>query len=164
MSKLACGLAAMLALSTVNTAVAQSAPGGIIQTGPNANGAVTNNNIITTPKSLGEVAAERVQACEVRHNMKIASEKSVSDETQPSQYSGDTDHYIQHIAFRSCRWLSSRYADLDGYLEITITTVDGPGDSNASGTNYVLDPGAFAKYIEYFNSMEDENVTNYVSN
>jgi len=34
----------------------------------------------------------------------------------------------------------------------------------ASGTDYVLKPDSFAHYNEYFNSMEDENVTNYISN
>src|SRR5580658_2226056 len=34
----------------------------------------------------------------------------------------------------------------------------------ASGTNYVLKSDSFAHYVEYFNSMEDENVTNYISN
>lgn len=34
----------------------------------------------------------------------------------------------------------------------------------ASGTDFELKPDSFAHYIEYFNSMEDENVTNYISN
>jgi hypothetical protein len=34
----------------------------------------------------------------------------------------------------------------------------------AAETNYVLKPDSFAHYVEYFNSMEDENVTNYISN
>jgi hypothetical protein len=34
----------------------------------------------------------------------------------------------------------------------------------ASGTNYVLQPDSFKPYIEHFNSMEDENITNYISN
>jgi hypothetical protein len=34
----------------------------------------------------------------------------------------------------------------------------------ASGSNYVLKPDSFEHYIEYFNSTEDENVTNYISN
>lgn len=34
----------------------------------------------------------------------------------------------------------------------------------ASPTNYVLTADSFSHYIQYFNSMEDENVTNYISN
>jgi Trehalase len=34
----------------------------------------------------------------------------------------------------------------------------------ASEPNYILKPDSFTHYIEYFNSMEDENVTNYISN
>ena len=34
----------------------------------------------------------------------------------------------------------------------------------ARAENYILQPAAFAKYIAHFNSMEDENVTNLISN
>jgi Trehalase len=34
----------------------------------------------------------------------------------------------------------------------------------ASGANYVLNPGSFSHYTESFNLMEDENITNFVSN
>jgi hypothetical protein len=34
----------------------------------------------------------------------------------------------------------------------------------ASGDMSVLKPDSFARYIEHFNSMEDENVTNFISN
>jgi hypothetical protein len=33
-----------------------------------------------------------------------------------------------------------------------------------AGTNYILKPDFFAHYVAYFNSMEDENVTNHISN
>jgi hypothetical protein len=36
--------------------------------------------------------------------------------------------------------------------------------ASASGDMFVLKPDSFAHYIEHFNSMEDENVTNFVSN
>ena len=29
---------------------------------------------------------------------------------------------------------------------------------------YVLNPSAFSNYVAHFNSMEDENVTNFISN
>src|SRR5215472_5614388 len=34
----------------------------------------------------------------------------------------------------------------------------------AAGPNFILKPDSFAHYVGYFNSMEDENVTNYISN
>jgi hypothetical protein len=91
--------------------------------------------ILVQRKSSAEEGAERAQACEVRHSMKTASEKTESNETIPAKFSGDHDQEVEHIVFRSCTWPRSRYADLDGYFEINVTTVDGPGDSEASGTN-----------------------------
>ncbi len=34
----------------------------------------------------------------------------------------------------------------------------------ASPTNYILKPDSFSHYVQHFNAMEDENVTNYISN
>lgn len=107
----------------------QTASGaGAVNVGGNAT--ITNNNIM---KSQGEEAAERVQACEGQHGMKIASEKSESLETAATNsVPGKT---IDHISFRSCAWPRSNYADADGYLEIKVQSVDGPGESEASGAN-----------------------------
>lgn len=91
--------------------------------------AVINNNIT---KSAGEEAAERVQACEVQHGMKTASEKSESLETTPAANT-EPGKTIDHITFRACTWPRSSAADGDGYLEIKVQSVDGPGDNDASG-------------------------------
>ncbi|MFZ0914871.1 MAG: hypothetical protein WBQ76_16090 [Candidatus Korobacteraceae bacterium] len=91
--------------------------------------AVITNNI----KSAAEEAAERVQACEERHGMKAASEKTQSSETIPAT-NYDPESVIKHIGFRSCVWPKSRYSDEDGYLEIKVRTVDGPGEYEATGT------------------------------
>src|SRR5580658_5779943 len=34
----------------------------------------------------------------------------------------------------------------------------------ASGSDYILKPASFEHYVQYFNSMEDENITNLISN
>jgi hypothetical protein len=87
-----------------------------------------------TTKSAGEEAAERVQACEVQHGMKTSSDKTQSDETIPAT-TVEPEKFIEHVQFRSCTWPVSRYADGDGYLEIKVQTVNGPGEDQASGTN-----------------------------
>jgi hypothetical protein len=122
-------------LSNMNKSKDQSPPPQQIASGAGAinvgRDAVINTNNI---KSAGEEAAERVQACEAQHGMKIASDKAESVETAPAS-SGSPGKTIEHIAFRSCTWPRSAHADADGYLEIKVQSVDGPGESEASGTN-----------------------------
>ncbi len=89
---------------------------------------VTNN--ITT-KSAGEEAAERVQACEVQHGMKSSTERQASTEPIPSR--NGEPAITEQVSFRSCEWPKSQFADGDGYLEIKVNSVAGPGDSEASG-------------------------------
>lgn len=93
---------------------------------------ITNNNITKTPDAE---AAERVQACEIRHGMNSASEKSRSFETIPAKYS-EPESFVTHISFRSCVWPKSSYADADGYLEIKVQSVQGPAEDEASGMDY----------------------------
>ncbi len=93
---------------------------------------ITNNNIT---KSAGEEAAERVQACEAQHAMKVSSEKTSSLETIPAK-DGSPAEFIEHVSFRSCTWPKLRYADADGYLEIKVQSVQGPGEGEASGMDY----------------------------
>ncbi|HTR39988.1 MAG TPA: glycosyl hydrolase family 65 protein [Pseudomonadales bacterium] len=50
-----------------------------------------------------------------------------------------------------------------GFLSFLLLFIFAPKNF-ASGPNYILQPDSFAHYIVYFNSMEDENVTNFVSN
>jgi hypothetical protein len=117
-----------LSSSKDSPAIQQTASGaGAINVGRDA--VITTNNI----KSAGEEAAERVQACEVQHRMKTASEKTESSETIPGN--GGPDQFVRHTAFRSCAWPRSQYSDGDGYLEIKVQTVQGPGESEASGTD-----------------------------
>jgi hypothetical protein len=107
-----------------------------------------------------------VQACEVHHRMKTASEKTESDETIAARFSGDQEQYVEHIVVRSCAWPRSRYADLDGYIEIKINSVDGHGDSEASGTNRadrISAPCPRLKVAYQFGHMGDyENLTPFI--
>jgi hypothetical protein len=93
--------------------------------------AFISNNV----KSPAEEAAQRVQACEERHGMKSAFEKSESEETIPATNIEEAQ-YISHITFQSCAWPKSPHSDEDGYLEIKIRTVKGPGDAEYTGTTY----------------------------
>jgi hypothetical protein len=36
----------------------------------------------------------------------------------------------------ACIWPKSRYSDEDGYLQINVRTVKGPGESESTGTSY----------------------------
>ncbi|HZP05571.1 MAG TPA: hypothetical protein VFB43_11770 [Terracidiphilus sp.] len=108
-------------------AISQTASGqGAVNAGRDAY--VTNN---ITPKSAGEEAAERVQACEVQHGMKSSIDKQISTEPMPAK--NGEPQITGQVNFRSCEWPKSRFADGDGYLEIKVSSVNGPGDSEASG-------------------------------
>ncbi len=121
-------------LANLNKSKEQSASPSIQQTASGTGSinvgrdAVITNNI----KSEGEEAAERVQACEAQHGMKTAYERAESVETIPATNIAD-EKVIGHYTFRSCNWPRSQYADGDGYLEIKVQSVDGPGESEASG-------------------------------
>jgi hypothetical protein len=112
-----------------SASIQQTASGaGAVNVGGNA---VFNTNNIKSP---AEEAAERVQACEAQHGMKTASDKTDSLQTIPASDAGPQSS-TEHISFRACVWPRSRYADADGYLEIKVQSVQGPGDNEASGTN-----------------------------
>jgi len=96
-----------------------------------ARDAYVTNNI---SKSPGEEAAERVQACEGQHGMKTSTERKNWTETAPAG-NGGPEASVEHADFRSCEWPKSRYADADGFLEIKVSSVTGPGDFEASGVN-----------------------------
>lgn len=112
---------------TIPTIEQNSSGAGAINAGRDA---IVTNNI----KSPSEEAAERVQGCEERHGMKQALEKSTSSETIPATAIEEAQ-FVEHIEFRSCTWPVSSFADGDGYLQISVRTVSGPGDSEASGTD-----------------------------
>lgn len=94
---------------------------------------VGRDAIITNiARSAGEEAAERVQACEGQHGMKNATEKKEWMETTPAR-NGEPEALTGHIEFRSCVWPKPPFADGDGFLEIRVSSVAGPGESEASG-------------------------------
>lgn len=68
----------------------------------------------------GITAAERVQACVETHGLQGA--RTVTDDTAT-----DTTRILR------CAWPPATGSDPDGYLEISYHTVEGPGDSEASG-------------------------------
>jgi hypothetical protein len=90
--------------------------------------AIVTNNL----KSPSEEAAERVQACEERHGMKQAVEKAESNETIPASTGAD-EEIVLHIDFRSCSWPAASFADGDGFLQIRVRDVRGPGEYEATG-------------------------------
>lgn len=66
--------------------------------------------------------ADRVQAAMRRHGMSRASEKATSSRGI--------------LLFKTCEWPPPTYADPDGYHEVRVQTVRGPGGYEATGTNY----------------------------
>jgi hypothetical protein len=113
----------------------QSSPPPAIQQTSSGAGAINvgRDAVINNIKSASEEAAERVQACEMQHGLKTASTRTESSETIPAR-SGEPEQFVEHIDFRSCAWPKSQYADGDGYLEIRVRTVRGPGEYEATGT------------------------------
>ena len=113
----------------------QSAPPPAIQQTSSGAGAINvgRDAVINNIKSASEEAAERVQACEMQHGLKTASTSTESSETIPAS-NGEPAQFVEHIDFRSCSWPRSQYADGDGYLEIRVRTVQGPGQYEATGT------------------------------
>jgi hypothetical protein len=110
-------------------AIQQTATGvGSVNVGRDA--VINNNNI----KSANEESAELLQACEKQHGLKTAFEKTDSTETTPAA-DGAPEKFVEHVDFRSCSWPRTRYADPDGYFEIKVRSDNGPGDSEASGTD-----------------------------
>ena len=67
---------------------------------------------------------------------------------------------FQHSVFGFLSIFGFRISDLLFLLCFLLFTLPAPASENLS----VLKSGSFAHYIEHFNSMEDENVTNFVSN
>ena len=98
---------------------------------------VGHDAFINATKTAGEEAAERVQACEEHHGMKTAFEKVEGPQKiSPSDSPDDLMPAFEfHTDFRYCTWPRTQYSDGDGYLEIKVATVNGPGESEASGTD-----------------------------
>ena len=113
-----------------------AAPAAVQQTSSGA-GAINvgHDAVINNVKSPGEEAAELVQACEQRHGMKVSLEKADSTETIPAT-AYDKEQVVEHIDFRSCTWPKGRYSDGDGFMQISVRTVPGPGEYEATGTTF----------------------------
>jgi hypothetical protein len=69
-------------------------------------------------------SARLIQKCETTHGMSQRSERNANS-------AGDV------ITFSACAWPPPPSADPDGYTRIVATAAQGPGQSNASGTNVV---------------------------
>jgi hypothetical protein len=76
-----------------------------------------------TTQSATQVAASHVEACEAQHQL-----------TQQHQKVSVT---VAVTAFESCTWPAPAYADSDGFTEITVQTVAGPGQDEASDADWV---------------------------
>ena len=143
--KIAIVVAAIGAVATVGAALVSNfnkpkAQSATVQQTSSGNGAINVGHdavINTTTKSAGEEAAERVQACEERHGMKTAFERIEGPQkVTPSNSPDDiTNTFEFHTDFHYCIWPPTKYSDGDGYLEIKVVDVNGPGDSDASGTD-----------------------------
>ena len=70
-----------------------------------------------------QIRAAQVRACEERHQMSQAQQRFTT-----SDYS---------FSFRFCQWPPPPYADGDGFYEIVVATVEGPGAYEALGTTLV---------------------------
>jgi hypothetical protein len=71
-------------------------------------------------------AAERVDACMGRHGLSSAKQISHADDEELG--------YDTTIAL--CSWPPAVGADADGYREITVRTVNGPGENEATGESW----------------------------
>ncbi len=79
--------------------------------------------LVTSGGTQRDDAVERVRACMDTHGLSKASTKRV--------LSGDNEPY--EAVFQACTWPPAPGADGDGFSEITVTTSDGPGRSEAEG-------------------------------
>jgi hypothetical protein len=70
-------------------------------------------------------AATEIRACEQTHHMDRARQT-----THPHP---DTSDVFDVTRFESCSWPPGKGADPDGYAVITVSTRQGPGQSEASG-------------------------------
>lgn len=75
--------------------------------------------------------AQRVQACEQTHQLAQAHQVSTASGHEPTPEGGTTPE--GETLVESCTWPPARGADPDGYLRITVDTVEGPGQAEATG-------------------------------
>lgn len=115
---------------------AEPAPAPLQQTASGAGAMnIGHDAYITNYKSPAEEGAERVQACEDRHKMKTASDSNESTETVPKSPGAlGPPEQVQHVDFRTCAWPKTQFSDGDGFSQIQLKTVSGPGEYEATGT------------------------------
>jgi hypothetical protein len=81
-----------------------------------------------TPKD-NVVAADQVRECMRQHDLQQAQ---VRKERDAYSAAGTITTY-RTMKFAQCEWPPPNYAGDDGYSEISVTTVEGPGASEAEG-------------------------------
>ncbi|HTJ36004.1 MAG TPA: Hsp70 family protein [Dactylosporangium sp.] len=127
-TKVLWGVAALVlvvATVVVSSLLLSDDPGTTATNGPTSNAGVGT----TTPaaptskaaptKDLQAEAATKVADCERQHKMTKAKQTD------------DNGAGVQQ--FKTCEWPPSKLADADGYWEIIVNSVQGPGDSEATG-------------------------------
>ncbi len=86
-----------------------------------------------------EVSARQVRECIRDHGLRQARQKrepaaGESDIAAPDPMPEFA--IFEQRTYASCSWPAPPGADPDGYRAVTATTVDGPGENEATGTNY----------------------------
>jgi TIR domain len=98
--------------------------------------------ILSGGGSGDETAAQRVAACEKTHGLRLSSEtrqpQSGESHFKRSDVSviSPTTLIFQQTTYVSCTWPQGPGADPDGYLAMTVTTTNGPGQSDGSGRDF----------------------------
>ncbi len=77
------------------------------------------------------LAAQQVAACEQTHRLTSAHQVTHPSGHEPTPEGGETPEGATLI--ESCTWPPARGADPDGYLRITVDTVEGPGQAEYTG-------------------------------
>jgi hypothetical protein len=90
---------------------------------PSATPTPTPAAVVSSPADDPQIRAAQLRACEERHQM-----------TQAQQRFTTSDYAF---SFRFCQWPAPSFADGDGFSEITVSTVEGPGAYEALGTTLV---------------------------
>lgn len=82
------------------------------------------------PQSDEVVVAEQVRLCMQQHGLSQAH-VVLKDASSLAQIPGDS------TIFAECKWPPESYSEADGYSEVRVITVDGPGGSEAEGSTEV---------------------------
>jgi len=77
------------------------------------------------------LAAQQVATCEQTHRLTSAHQVTHPSGHEPTPEGGETPQ--GETLVESCTWPPARGADPDGYLRITVDTVEGPGQAEYTG-------------------------------